>query len=134
MAALLAPVRYLPERLGIYRIHGSNLCAVNQRRIEEADSAYEAARHVSLLKEKVAHANEVLRRAGRPVRLSPFLRYAYVERYCRVHSLSLLSCLPAVLRAVLTTNGLGLRQAVGSGLGIAGRVVKHYLRQALQAE
>jgi glycosyltransferase involved in cell wall biosynthesis len=134
VAALLAPVRYLPEPLGVYRIHGSNLWAVGERELSAADAAYEAARYLSLMEEKVAHANEVLWRAGQPARLSPFLRYGYIERYCHVHSVSLVSCLPAVLRALSSTNGLGLRQAVVSGLGIARRIVKHYARQALEVE
>jgi hypothetical protein len=133
VAALLAPVRYLPEPLGVYRIHGSNLWAVSQRDLCEADAAYDAAQYVSLMEEKVAHANEVLRRTGRRVRLSPFLRYGYVERYCHVHSVSLLSCLPAVLGAVRGKNGLGRMQTVVCGLGIARRVMKHYLQQALEA-
>jgi len=52
VAALLAPVRYLPEPLGIYRVHGSNFWAAKQRRIEEADGTYEAARHIAVMEEK----------------------------------------------------------------------------------
>jgi len=128
VAALLAPVRYLPEPLGIYRIHGSNLWAVNQSQVAAADAEYEAARYVSLMEEKITHANEVLRRAGQPVRLSPFLSFRYVERYSRVHSVSLLSCFPTILRALSGTTGLGRMQTVPWGFGIAGRILKHYLR------
>jgi len=134
VAALLAPVRYLPESLGIYRVHGSNFWAANQRRLANGDGTYEAARHVLVTEEKVAHANEVLRRAGRTVRLSPFLTCGYVKRYCEVRSVSLLSCLPAVLRASLTTNAWGRVGTFVRGLKIARRIVKHYLRQALEAE
>lgn len=128
VAALLAPVRYLPEPLVIYRVHGSNSWAVKERRLVEADGKYKAARWVSVMEEKIAHANEVLRRAGRSVKLSPFLRYKYIERYCQVHSVSPLSCLPAIGRALLAENGWGRMQKVLWGFSIAARTLKHYLR------
>jgi hypothetical protein len=115
--------------LGIYRVHGSNFWAGKQRRLEETDGTYKAARYLLVKEEKLAHANEVLRRAGRPVRLSPFLSSAYVKLYCQVHSVSLLSCLPAVLRASLTTNSLGRVGTFLQGLDIVRGIVKHCLRR-----
>jgi glycosyltransferase involved in cell wall biosynthesis len=128
VAALLAPVRYLEEPLGVYRIHASNAWSVTQRRLEEAGEMYKAALYVSVMEEKVAHANEVLRRAGQPIKLSPFLSFRYVEHYSRVHSVSLLSCFPAILRALSGTNGLGRIQTVLRGFSIARRILKHYLK------
>ena len=130
VAALLAPVRYLEEPLGVYRIHGANAWSVTQRRLEEADGRYKAARYVLVMEEKVAHANEVLRRAGRPVKLSPFLRYRYIERYYQAHAVSPLSCLPAVSRALLAENGWGRTQTVRWVLGLVPRMLKHYLRRS----
>jgi glycosyltransferase involved in cell wall biosynthesis len=126
VAALLAPVRYIEEPLGVYRIHGSNLWSVTQRRHEEADRMYKAARYVSLTEEKVGHANGVLRRAGRSVRLSPFLRHRYIERYCQVHSVSPLSCLPAIRRGLLVENGWGWTQSVLWILRLVPLILKHY--------
>lgn len=129
VAALLAPVRYLEDPLGVYRIHGSNLWSVTQRRLEQADGTYRAARYVLVTEEKVAHANEVLRRAGRSVRLSPFLRYRYIERYCQVHAVSPLSCLPGISQALRAENGWGRLQTVLWVHGFVRRILKHYLRR-----
>jgi glycosyltransferase involved in cell wall biosynthesis len=129
VAALLAPVRYLEEPLGVYRIHGSNLWSVTQRRLENADVRYKAVRYVSVMEEKVGHANEVLRRAGHSVQLYPFLRYRYIERYCQAHSVGPLRCLPAVIRALIGENGWGRTQTVLWILGLVPRILMHYLRR-----
>lgn len=129
VAALLAPVRYLEAPLGFYRIHGANLWSVAQRRRENADARFRAARYVSVMEEKVAHANEVLQRAGQPLKLYPFLRYRYIERYCQAHAVGPLSCLPAVTQALAGENGWGRMQTVRWTLGLVPRFLMYYLRR-----
>ncbi len=103
VAALFAPVRYIPEVLGLYRLHGHNTWA--SRRREPA--RLWAERYMAVLEEKVCQANDAAARAGYPWRLSPWMKWDYIKAVSILHAASPLRYLP---RAVLTVAGArGLR-------------------------
>ncbi len=90
-AALLGPVRCLPQQLSRYRIHGDNLWAAKflaakrrgmdepgetetpvDRTLIDADRLDRAHRYVQVAQAKAAHGNRVLARARQAGRLSPW--------------------------------------------------------------
>ncbi len=82
-AALLAPVAFLNEILGTYRVHGDNLwatgCVDTPREPSPENLIRRARRFVVDLEDKVDHANCVLRRAGARPGLSPWMSWSYLK-------------------------------------------------------
>ncbi len=138
-AALLGPVRFVPERLSLYRVHGGNLWAGRQpsratggervsgkagARFQDVDAWEEPRRYCRLLEVKTGYANRVMARAGRPAGFSPWLDWTYVKYRARLDGASPLLYTGQILRAAAGLGGVGIL----ARFAVATRLVRRSLK------
>jgi glycosyltransferase involved in cell wall biosynthesis len=102
-AALVTPVKHLADRLGAYRIHGSNIWAASARREEGGlEAKVKRARdYVTLLDEKVAQGTRVLKDSGEGPTLSPWVKWQYVRARAVAEGYRPIRYLPQAARTTL---------------------------------
>ncbi len=124
VAALLAPVRYIPEVLGLYRLHGHNTWASRRRE----PTRLWAERYMAVLEEKVCQANEAAARAGYPLRLSPWMKWDYVKAASILHATSPLRYLPRAVLTVARARGLRWTEKAELVSAITRKSFRHHRR------
>lgn len=131
VAALLAPVRSLAPVLGSYRLHGANTWASWGPRAGETPELRRRRAEWTrrLLEEKVAQANDALRRSGATERLSPWMKWDYVKAVADVERRSALAYLPRVLAEAARANALSLPMRLRLVAGVVRKSIRHGRRR-----
>ncbi len=139
-AALLAPVRFVPEPLSRYRIHGENLWAGRQGTVghgdsrtpgpaadpfEDVDGWEEPRRYCRLLEVKTAYVNSVMERAGEPAGFSPWLSWTYVKHRSRMEGVPPRRYVREILRAAAMLGGVSVPDRLAVAVRLLRRALKH---------
>ncbi len=127
VAALLAPVRYVDEPLGLYRIHGANQWATAARSAGREGRGW-AESYMAMLVEKVRQANEASVRAGVPVRLSPWMKWDYLKASAIVNQASPVRYLPRAFAALGEVRGIWWPLRIGLAATLVRKAVRYHRR------